>query len=209
MKNLKSKVIDTIIKVLVLFFVLILFVVGVVGWRLYENGRQVYVVRKQQILSLMESHPQFFNEVFEVVLPKAAECKGEEACVQEVRSRLDSLVSLVEMPTSSVSNASEPSYFSQVSLLNDQPMYFIQFKNDSLIKLFFSGELVITQVKTSGESKVKDLLSGTKSDLYGLQANLEGLRMTYLNDLYSEAEVIVPYKKENKIIGAVVYLHGD
>ena len=53
------------------------------------------------------------------------------------------------------------------------------------------------------------MLLGKRSKLYGVQANVDGLRMTYLNDLYSEAEVIVPYVKNGGILGAVVYLHGD
>lgn len=206
MKNLKTKVVGVISKMLIVFFVIVSIVVSFSAWRLYENGKQVYEVRSEQVLNLMNSHSQFFAEVFDQILPLGLTCRDDRACVSQVRSQIDLLV---EKSSTTNSDISKPDYFNQVSLSNDQPFYFVALKNGQLVKLFFSGEVKVSPIKTLGEVRVKELLLGERNELYGFQANVDGLRMTYLNDFYSEAEVIVPYKRNGEIIGAVVYLHGD
>lgn len=177
----------------------------VASWRLYENGKQVFNLRSNQVSSLMQSNPEFFLEIFDQIMPRAGECGTDPACVENIRNELD----LLTAKAGTTSAETKPDYFSNVSLANDQPMYFISLSNNKFNKLFFSGEYFVDQVETRREKMVQDVLLGKREQLYGFQANVDGLRMTYLNDLYSEAEVIVPFKQNDEIVGAVVYLHGD
>jgi len=187
---------------------IVLILVGIVfvTWRLYESGKQVYTLRSAQVSELMRENPQFFDEIFTEILPEAVECNGNTECEADIRSRLDLLTKATAQKSSTVD---VPGYFSNVSLANNQPMYFIALDQNQIIKLFFSGGVITRSIKTRKEALVRDVLLGKRDRLHGLQANVDGLRMTYLNDLYSEAEVIVPYVKDDEIVGAVVYLHGD
>lgn len=173
---------------------------------MYENGRQIYDLRSAQVSELMRSNPVFFDEIFVEILPDAVVCDNNFECIASIRSRLDLLATSFASASATVS---VPGYFSSVDLANTQPMYFIVLDENQIIKLFFSGETTITPVNSKKKHLVANMLLGKRSKLYGVQANVDGLRMTYLNDLYSEAEVIVPYVKNGGILGAVVYLHGD
>ncbi len=177
-----------------------------IAWRLYESGKQVYTLRSAQVSELMRENPQFFDEIFTEILPEAVVCDGNTECEADIRSRLDLLTEVTAQESSTID---VPGYFSNVSLANNQPMYFITLDQNQIVKLFFSGGVVTTPIETRKEALVRDVLLGKRDRLHGLQANVDGLRMTYLNDLYSEAEVIVPYVKDGEIVGAVVYLHGD
>lgn len=180
---------------------------GGIAWRLYANGIQVYTLRTAQIQELMRENPQFFDAIFMEILPEGRGCTNTvEECMLIVRAQLHALTSSTATASSGIA---VPGYFGDVTLDDDQPMYFIALDQDMIVKLFFSGDVVSTSVVTHKETLARDLLLGKREKLYGLQANIKGLRMTYLNDLYSEAEVIVPYVRNGEIIGAVVYLHGD
>lgn len=203
---MKKRFVKSILGVAVAFIILVLAGFAFVAWRLYESGKGVYTLRNAQVSELMRENPQFFDEIFTKILPEAVECNGNVECVVGIRSRLDLLT---ETTASESSTIDVPGYFSDVSLANNQPMYFITLDQDRIVKLFFSGGIVTTPIETRKEALVRDVLLGTRDKLYGLQANVDGLRMTYLNDLYSEAEVIVPYLMDDEIVGAVVYLHGD
>lgn len=185
---------------------LVLAGIAFVTWRLHESGKQVYTLRSAQVSELMRENPQFFDEVFTEILPEAVECNGNTECEADIRSRLDLLTKATAQESSTVD---VPGYFSNVSLANNQPMFFIALDQNQIVKLFFSGGVITTPIETRKEALVRDVLLGRRDRLHGLQANVDGLRMTYLNDLYSEAEVIVPYVKDGEIVGAVVYLHGD
>jgi len=203
---MKKRFTKPLLGVAIAFIVLVLAGFAFVSWRLYESGKGVYTLRSAQVSELMRENPQFFDEIFTKILPEAVECNGNAECVADIRSRLDLLT---ETTASESSTIDVPGYFRDVSLANNQPMYFITLDQDRIVKLFFSGGVITSPVKTRKEALVRDVLLGKRDKLYGLQANVDGLRMTYLNDLYSEAEVIVPYVKDGEIIGAVVYLHGD
>ncbi len=203
---MKKRYIKPLLGIAVAFIVLVLVGFAFVAWRLYESGKQVYTLRSAQVFELMRENPQFFDEVFTEIMPAALECGANTDCVASIRSRLDLLT---ETTASQSSTIDVPGYFSNVSLANNQPMYFITLDQSQIVKLFFSGGIVTTPIETRKEALVRDVLLGKRDKLHGLQANVDGLRMTYLNDLYSEAEVIVPYLKDGEIVGAVVYLHGD
>lgn len=203
---MKKRFAKPLLGVAVAFIILVLAGFAFVAWRLYESGKGVYTLRSAQVSELMRENPQFFDEIFTEILPEAVECNGNAECVADIRSRLDLLTETTALESSTID---VPGYFSDVSLANNQPMYFITLDQDQIVKLFFSGGVITSPVETRKEALVRNVLLGKRDKLYGLQANVDGLRMTYLNDLYSEAEVIVPYIKDGEIAGAVVYLHGD
>lgn len=203
---MKKRFTKPLLGVAVAFIILVLAGFAFVAWRLYESGKGVYTLRSAQVSELMRENPQFFDEIFAEILPEAVKCNGNSECVASIRSRLNLLT---EATASESSTIDVPGYFSDVSLANNQPMYFITLDQNQIVKLFFSGGIITKPIETRKETLVKDILLGKRDKLYGLQANVDGLRMTYLNDLYSEAEVIVPYMMDGEIVGAVVYLHGD
>jgi len=203
---MKKRFTKPLLRIAIAFIILVLAGLAFVAWRLYESGKGVYTLRGAQVSELMRENPQFFDEIFAEILPEAVKCNGNSECVASIRSRLDLLT---EATASESSTINVPGYFSNVSLANNQPMYFITLDQNQIVKLFFSGGVITTPVETLKEALVRDVLLGKRDKLYGLQANVDGLRMTYLNDLYSEAEVIVPYVMDGEIVGAVVYLHGD
>lgn len=203
---MKKRFTKPLLGVAVAFIILVLAGLFFVAWRLYESGKGVYTLISAQVSELMQENPQFFDEIFTEILPEAVECNGNAECVADIRSRLDLLT---EATASESSTIDVPGYFSNVSLANNQPMYFIVLDQNQIVKLFFSGTIITKPIETRKEALVRDVLLGKRDKLYGLQANVDGWRMTYLNDLYSEAEVIVPYVMDGEIVGAVVYLHGD
>ncbi len=180
-----------------------------VTWKLWQSGSEVHAFRSAQMQDLMQGNPAFFDTVFEEILTASDDCTlSETECTQQARSQFDALTLSTATLSSTVQ---KPNYFSSISLRSDEPFYFIALNKEQtqITKLFFSGERKDSPLITRKEKRVAQLLLGKKERLMGLQANVEGLRMTYLNDLYSEAEIIVPYKKDGTILGAVVYLHGD
>jgi len=203
---MKKRFTKPLLRIAIAFIILVLAGFAFVAWRLYESGKGVHTLRSAQVSELMRENPQFFDEIFTEILPEAVECNGNAECVADIRSRLDLQT---ETTASESSTIDVPGYFSDVSLANNQPMYFITLDQNQIVKLFFSGGVITTPIETRKEALVRDVLLGKRDKLYGLQANVDGWRMTYLNDLYSEAEVIVPYIKDGEIVGAVVYLHGD
>lgn len=185
---------------------------GSIYWKLLQNGKQIYEVRSLQVTKLVEKNPVFFDNVFTDIFPQALNCKSipEVNCAQTLRSAFDKRLS--EINHGSDANAYfVPDYFGNgsLNLTSKLPMYFIKLEDGKIAKLFFSGDLKLEPVDTAGERKVQEILFGKRKELYGIQANIAGLEMTYLKDFLSEAEVIIPYEKNGEIIGAIVFLHGD
>lgn len=92
------------------------------------------------------------------------------------------------------------------------PEYFIRLTNEGIMqKLFLSGELVETKPTTVGEVRVRDFIEGKDNNLFWntWRSNSSDSTMIFLKDLYSEAEIIIPFKQGLKIKGVVVYLFGD
>ena len=170
----------------------------------------------------MEYYPSFFESIFNDIFPNALNCSSESSdCISQTREKIDSLSASV-VDKNVLPDMDDYHLFGRRSQdfkpSNQQPMYFIMLlSNDDLAKLFFSGGLIIEPIDTKKEELVKEFLEGKRSGLYGLQLREEIslfgrgqiLKTHYLEDLYSQAEVIVPYKVDNKIMGAVVYLHGE
>lgn len=168
----------------------------------------------------MEYYPFFFEEIFSKIFSYTLSCSGEPQCISDTRNQLDTLSSSIIEKNVPVDTKNDRflGNSSNFKPSNQQPMYFIYLLPDGKIaKLFFSGALIFEPVDTKGEILIKEVLEGKRNGLYGLQLREEIslfgreqiFKTRYLKDLYSQAEVIVPYKVNDEIIGAVVYLHGE
>lgn len=185
--------------ILAVIFIIIL-LIPVVAMNL--SGRDVYYHRSQQVEELMVREPAFFEIVFTQIFPQALNC--------EPFNSLECQAVIQNEFTTMLNSDESQGYESNGELqLNAQlPIYFIQLDGDQIAKLFFSGNAELEPINTRGEQEVEDFLLGKRKSLYGPQM---GARFpnAYLEDLYSESEVVVPYWLNNQIVGAVVFLHGD
>jgi hypothetical protein len=90
--------------------------------------------------------------------------------------------------------------------------YFIRLNEKKNIeKLFLHGEWKEEVVDNSQEMKVVSYLNNPNSKEYlkGILIKHFYQNMIFLGDFYSEGEIIVPVKKDDKIIGAIVKLYGQ
>lgn len=98
-------------------------------------------------------------------------------------------------------------------------IYFIRLNNNGEIeKMFLHGQVKIEKVDTKGEQKVVKFITKNDYSIFTNNLYLKGFRidsgisnMHYLNDFYSEAEIIVPIRTfdNQKIVGAIVKGYGD
>lgn len=94
-------------------------------------------------------------------------------------------------------------------------IYFIRINSDGdLEKMFLHGEFKLEKIDTTGEEKVFQFLADNNLDnlyLKGFRIDSIYSNMHYLNDYYSEAEIIVPIRTydQAKIVGAIVKGYGD
>jgi len=159
---------------------------------------------------MVQKYPSFFQETFQEIFPSVMLCSSaKQECTSNARRKFDLLSeqSLANTNQSMAPWSSIPS--------NLKPMYFILLADgDTIAKLFFSGDLLLERIDTTEERMVKEMLEGKRNSLYGPYlgeeiAIAENLKPRYLKDLYSQAEVIVPYYQDKKVVGAIVYLHGQ
>ena len=90
--------------------------------------------------------------------------------------------------------------------------YFIRLNGDGNIeKWFWSGDIKTTIPETKGERKVAQVLQGDSRAICTQSWKLDaGLTyMTYLKDEYAEAETIIPFYDNGKVVGALVSRFGD
>jgi len=179
---------------------------------LLNEGKEKYFEKSEQVNTMVEDDPTFFNTVFSDIFPAAIQCsENQTTCASQTRKKFDLLSSEANNSTNK---------FSQQESLNQQPIYFITLLPDGQIgKLFFSGEVMVEPVNTREEKLVVELLTGKRDHLYGPYFNSEVFdfqnrsffdpKPAYLKDLYSQMEVIVPYYSDSEIIGGIVYLHGE
>lgn len=94
-------------------------------------------------------------------------------------------------------------------------IYFIRINSDGYLeKMFLHGEYKLEKIDTAGEKKVFRFLTENNLDklyLKGFRIDSTFSNMHYLNDYYSEAEIIVPIRTydQAKIVGAIVKGYGD
>lgn len=150
---------------------------------------QIYDRRTRDMNEDSEVYKQLFSETFD----KARTCTIEksEGCKEEVQRDLMAILKRSDLNT---------------------PEYYIRLTPDGRIqKLFMSSEVEETVPKTEGEYKVQAFLRGkTNNILWNTwRTNSDDSTTLFLEDLYSEAEVVIPFKVNNSIVGAIVYLYGD
>lgn len=94
-------------------------------------------------------------------------------------------------------------------------IYLIRINNAGDIeKMFLHGEFRLEKIDKIGEKRVLRFLSENNLDnlyLKGFRIDSLFSNMHYLNDYYSEAEIIVPIRTYDgaKIVGAIVKGYGD
>lgn len=150
---------------------------------------KVYGQKIQEISLNPIGYKELFTEVFDHALecPKIASSKCREEIQRQIMSTL------------------------QTTDLNF-PEYFVRLTSEgTLQKLFLSGEVLEISANTQGEKRVVSLLLDKEHNLLwnGWRVSESESNIKFLNDLYSEAEVIIPVKVHGKIKGAIVYLYGD
>ncbi len=99
------------------------------------------------------------------------------------------------------------------ALRNPTAVYFIRAtRSRSIEKLFLSGKYEQSTINSFGEEVVYQTLSGKLQPSVlniGLKLDSQHTTFHYLNDFYSEAEIIVPALDKGKVVGALVRLYGD
>ena len=90
--------------------------------------------------------------------------------------------------------------------------YFIRLDpGENIEKMFLSTEYNFTQPATRREKRVVRLLKNRNDRIctQGFKNDLPFSTMKYLYDLPSEAEIIIPVKDGDQVLGAIVKLWGD
>ncbi len=154
-----------------------------------------YYLTKNYIQQHPEDMKQLFKNVFNII----------NKC--ELNSELINLIDCRKIKEQWISKVfPNDGYFSNYS-----STYFITLGRENTInKLFLDGKYKETKARSYKEQMVIELLKGKRKNLLGLRIN-EMLSLTYLNDLYSEAEIIVPVYDNHSFVplGAIVRLYGD
>lgn len=194
---------------------------------LLTSGRITYEMRSRQVNGMVAQYPAFFEVTFNEILPEALKCENtKEVCVQSVRTKFDLLSTKPQVKSDVVVEKKSSDRFFAQAPSNNQPIYFIILLPDRKIaKLFFSGDVRLEEIDTREERMVAEVLEGKRKELYGpyfgeeafITLNEKGevlsdnrsFKPAYLKDLYSQMEVIIPYYQDGKVIGAIVYLHGQ
>lgn len=138
-----------------------------------------------------------FDTIFISLFDQAKNCKNE-VCKKEISDKINTL---------SISFKSIPIY---------EGTYYIRVIDGNIEKLFLDGSIKITHIKTLGERIVNFSLLHPSDFIYlpGFKIDSNISTMHFLNDFYSEAEIVVPYNycsigNEGKSAGAVVKNYGD
>jgi len=149
----------------------------------------------QQTEEYIQINESGFSTLFSTLFDRASKCpENTENCMAVNRTEVYQLLA------------------DQESLENFSSTYFIRSAGkDHIEKLFLSGRYQKDEADTNGEKKVKKVLDAEKSKICaeGIKTDNTFTTMTYLNDFISEAEVVIPVKKGDEVIGAVVRIYGD
>ena len=193
----KSNAIKKVFKYLfiAILFITIAFVIKVEDFRLNSELDRVAIITD----FVINDNPIKYYELVTSIFDESKNCQSIK-CKDSVSLKIHDNLSNMK---------STPFY---------EGIYFIRVNsNGDLEKMFLHGEFKLEKVDTKGEKKVFQFL--TKNN-YGFASNLylKGFRidsvvsnMHYLNDYYSEAEIIVPIRTYDsmKIVGAIVKGYGD
>lgn len=196
-KTTKSKLIKTFMFLLIalsIFFTL--FLVKVNGLSFNSELDRVAIITDYVIQGNQTKYYELVTSIFD----DAKKCTDEK-CKKKISLKINE--NLKEMKGT-------PFY---------EGIYFIRInENGDLEKMFLHGEVKVEKVNTKGEQKVVNFLTKNNYSMFVNNLYLKGFRidsgisnMHYLNDYYSEAEIIVPIRTYDnaKIVGAVVKGYGD
>lgn len=190
----KSNAIKKVFKYLfiAILFIAIAFVVKVEDFRLNSELDRVAIITD----FVINDNPIKYYELVTSIFDESKNCQSIK-CKDSVSLKIHDNLSNMK---------STPFY---------EGIYFIRVNNNSEIeKMFLDGSYKLEKVDTNGEKKVFNFLNNYGS----LAIYLKGFRidggistMHYLNDFYSEAEIIVPIRTYDraKIVGAIVKGYGD
>lgn len=194
MKHKLTKLFSILLLVLFIFFSFIL--VKVNGISFNSELDRVAVITDYVIQGNQTKYYELVTSIFD----EAKRCTDEK-CKKKISLRIHD--NLKEMKGT-------PFY---------EGVYFIRVnENGDIEKMFLQGEVKVEKVNTKGEQKVVNFLTKNSYSMFANNLYLKGFRidsgisnMHYLNDYYSEAEIIVPIRTYDnaKIVGAIVKGYGD
>lgn len=178
-----------ILKFAVILLILFIFGLAFLQYLGLEGPDSVY----QKTQSAISKNPKGYEQIFIYLFDEAKFCK-EARCRKSVSDKIHKILQ--------TNTKSQPFY---------ESTYFIRLKDqDKMEKLFLHGEYKEEKIDTAGEKKVARFLkSKSGSYLKGFRIDATYTNMNYLEDFYSEAEIIILFKKENKTLGAMVKAYGD
>lgn len=196
----------------IVFLIIILFV----SLYVWKDVSMRTVVKNEQLW--VQKNNKFFQYALTDLFDKASSCASKgivpitfgtyvDHCDREIRRKIDLFGDVL---------SSWNKYRKSI--------YFIRLRDSTHIeKLFQSGTFFIEDVNTQGEKTVVETLQGKRApfpfplytcrgddDILCLPFIVKVFPRVYLDDFYSEIELIYPIKNsKQEIIGAVVYLYGD
>ena len=171
------------------------FVVIAVGGLVYLTAPWSIQKTCSQTHQYMNGHEEQLSLVFSQVFDQAAKCPGNAVeCIETNRQNLLNLV-----PNDGQLSDFESTYFVRKS------------GKDHIEKLFLSGVYKKDEADTAGEQRVMRLLSGIEGELCvsGVKTDVGFSTMKYLKDFDVEAEIVLPFRYNQTIQGAIVRLYGD
>jgi hypothetical protein len=165
-------------------------------------------VMYEETQAYIERNQTGFDDIMTTGFLEARNCQHQhQACLSKFPAESEkALIACQELNVCGFTNQATiyKNLFATEDLRDFPSTYFIHLADDQIEKLFLSGDYEISTARTERENKVLDLLRQQGPSFEGL-----AVRDHYLNDLYSDAEVIVPVVKDGQVIGAVVRLYGD
>lgn len=145
-------------------------------------------------VQFVRSHQEQLAYIFLETFSKAEQCNnGLPECKLLLADDIQSVIQTSELPSGTST-------------------YFITVDSKGTIrKLFLSGDYTVTTASTVGERKVYNYLLGRRLFLNAFPYKIDSTNtnMLFLRDLQAESEVVLRVKKDRKIIGAMVIVHGD
>jgi hypothetical protein len=171
------------------------FVIIAVGGLVYLTAPWSIQKACTQTHQYMDTHQEQLSSVFNQVFDSAAKCpENAVTCIETNRQNLLNLVP---------NDGQLPDFAST---------YFVRKAGeDHIEKLFLSGVYKKDEADTAGEQRVMRLLSGIEGELCvsGVKADVGFSTMKYLKDFDVEAELVLPFRHDQAIQGAIVRLYGD
>lgn len=168
---------------------------GIIGaWYGSTTGMKKVVSMQEETETYVQNHSSDLQIIVTDIFDEARDCLDQK-CRDNVSQEI-----FVNLP-------------SFEELENRESTYFVRMRDENTLeKLYLSGQYAVNYVDTDGEKEVKELLNGKKENLNQGKTrwfNTPAPDMIYLEDLPSEFETIVPIQENETVQGAMVRLYGD